>query len=828
MKVGKAALVGVVLVASIGQGSQISRPLPRGPVAEITGDNGLVFRLSEGAEAPDQRREPPAAAQPLDEAATRRVLDRLPPIAAIPTDTTPFAFRPRSLPPPRAGATVAQAFPPPPAPEGGPPPASTAPVTVVRRSPEGDVPLASHLSVTFSQPMVPVGAHEDLALGDVPVRLAPQPEGRWRWVGTRTLLFEPTLRFPMATEYRVEAPAGTRPAVGAPSTAAAAWTFTTPPPTLVRKHPVDAPARRDAVIFAEFDQAIEPQAVLARVRVTSGQGVRGVRLATPEEVQADEEVGRLASRAAAGRWIALRPTEPLPPDSGVTVEIGAGTPSAEGPRVTAAPQRWGFRTFGPLRVSGHRCGWQRGECPPGMAWIVELSNPVDAKAFDKGMVRVAPELPGLSASVHGSTLVVQGRSRPRTTYAVTMAGTLPDVFGQTLGQDATVRFEVTPAQPSVFAPGETLSVLDPNGGARFSAYSTGVAALAVTVHRVAPSDWPAYRTFFERTQRDRTLPAIPGTRVFSRRLPVAGSVDALAETPIDLGPALSAGLGHVIVVVAAADVAPGAERWPGRVVRWVQSTRIGLDAFVDRERLLAWTTSLADGRPLADVEVALLPGASARTGADGLASLALGAAAPALVARRGGDSALLPASAWWWDQRGFVAAGAADRLRWMVFDDRGLYRPGEEARVKGWVRLVARGPRGDVEPAPAAVQSVDYTLRDAQGNEVAKGRAPVSAAGGFDLALALPATMNLGPAALVLTAAAPGVEALQHQHALQVQEFRRPEFEVSASAGPGPHFVGGSAGVEVRAAYFAGGPLPDAPVTWTVRSSPVLFTTQVL
>ncbi len=65
----------------------------------------------------------------------------------------------------------------------------------------------------------------------------------------------------------------------------------------------------------------------------------------------------------------------------------------------------------------------------------------------------------------------------------------------------------------------------------------------------------------------------------------------------------------------------------------------------------------------------------------------------------------------------------------MVFDDRGLYRPGEDVKVKGWVRLIAHGPTGDVEAAPAAVQSVAYVLKDSQGNEVAKGTAAVGALG---------------------------------------------------------------------------------------------------
>ena len=78
---------------------------------------------------------------------------------------------------------------------------------MLRHSAEGEVPLAPPLSVTFSQPMVAVTSHADLAAVARPVRLSPEPPGQWRWVGTKTLIFEPTGRFPMATDYRVEVPA---------------------------------------------------------------------------------------------------------------------------------------------------------------------------------------------------------------------------------------------------------------------------------------------------------------------------------------------------------------------------------------------------------------------------------------------------------------------------------------------------------------------------------------------------------------------------------------------------------------------------------------------
>ena len=73
--------------------------------------------------------------------------------------------------------------------------------------------------------------------------------------------------------------------------------------------------------------------------------------------------------------------------------------------------------------------------------------------------------------------------------------------------------------------------------------------------------------------------------------------------------------------------------------------------------------------------------------------------------------------------------------------------------------------------------------------------------------------MNLGAAVVQLDAAGTALSGSQHTHVFQVQEFRRPEFEVKAQASEGPHVVGGAATVAVSAAYYAGGALPGAEVT---------------
>ena len=143
---------------------------------------GLTMRLSDGkagAPAADRSTLPPT--QPITDAAAKAILDRVSPIGAKPDDTQAFALRDRSQPPPRTGKTIKGTFPVP-NPQAGPPPATNdagKPLTILRWAPEGDVPLAPQLQLTFSQPMVAVTSQDDAA-SVVPVKLTPTPPGRWR------------------------------------------------------------------------------------------------------------------------------------------------------------------------------------------------------------------------------------------------------------------------------------------------------------------------------------------------------------------------------------------------------------------------------------------------------------------------------------------------------------------------------------------------------------------------------------------------------------------------------------------------------------------------
>ncbi|MGH9937627.1 MAG: MG2 domain-containing protein, partial [Blastocatellia bacterium] len=394
--------------------------------------------------------------------------------------------------------------------------------------------------------------------------------------------------------------------------------------------------------------------------------------------------------------------------------------------------------------------------------------------------------------------------------------------------------------PNLAATAEGLAVLDPYSQPNFSIFSVNHGQLKVSLYAVGPESWSQYMAFmrdaqqygYRRGQRGRAMPPI-GRLISSKVVDVAKKQDELAETPIDLKPALNGGFGHVIVNVEA--VQPPRTEWERRSLQvWIQATNLGLDAFVDQSNLTGWVSSLKDGKPLGAVEMAItdyraVEQASARTAANGLANIPLSSRTgkKMLVARNGKDVAFLPEDFGWWDDgnySGWQKQAVGDALIWHVFDDRGMYRPGEEVHVKGWLRSVGMGPKGDVAIATGAT-GVNYILRDSRGNQILNGSARVNALGGFDAAFKLPPTMNLGHAYLMLKAGGGfAADRNEHNHPIRVQEFRRPEYEVKTTASEGPHFVRDHATLTVAANYYAGGGLADSEVQWFVTATPTNFT----
>lgn len=855
--------------------------------------DGLTFRLSDADPSrPDPSRPSPPTATVIPDSDAGKILSRLPAIRTVPDDASDFAKRLGSQPPPKTGTRVPVKFPA--DAESQPPPRADQTkreLSVVRYAPEGNVGLAPDLTITFSQPMVAITS-QDQAAESVPVVITPNVKGQWRWLGTQTLMFDAETRFPMATKFMARVPAGTRSVNGEAIASDFAWEFTTPAPSPVRIYPNGQITRRDQAIFIEFDQAIDPIAAMAKVTLTANGKRLKTRLIYHDEAVRDPSIGSYVANSERTRVLSFRAVnedgssiDALPADATIKYTIDKGFPSAEGPLTTEQEKSYQFKTYGPMKYVRSFCNWERAQnCTPFDPFYVEFTNQIDQSTITAERVIVTPAIDRMNVVPYGNRLQIQGVKKENTEYTIRVKAGLSDAFGQKTNQDSVSTIRTGRSPSNLFSQGGHMSVLDPSGPRSFSIYTINHRSVNVKLYAVSPMD---YGNFLKslRTQDIDTGEKndIPGRLVSNEAIQIASKDGEMVETSIDLSRALTNGLGHVVLLVEPTTRRDRNDR--SRVLKWLQSTQIGIDAFVDHTDIVAFATELKTGKPVGGAKVRLGSGrdlaqvetdeqietagivdriknwvasivpfafwsdgstAESETGtpisvetvpqsynsttaANGVARVRIPPSRAsneqdALIVTRGNDSAILPENSeyYWQTQSNWYPKVHDDQFRWFVFDDRKMYKPGEDVSVKGMIRRYVYGPSGDIEPIGSGSGPISYTVKDQRGNDITTGEVSVNSFGAFDLKFKLKDNVDLGYATISFLSNSLNSS---FSHNFQIQEFRRPEFEVTAKVEtPAPHFVKGNVTVGVEAKYYAGGALPDAATRWTVSATATNYT----
>jgi hypothetical protein len=257
--------------------------------------------------------------------------------------------------------------------------------------------------------------------------------------------------------------------------------------------------------------------MLAAIELAADGQQQAIRMATGEEIEADETVSRLVENSPDERWMVLRPEQTLAADANIYITIGPGAPSAEGPMVTKDHQNFYFQTYAPLRIEEHRCGWSLDSCLPLTPFSIDFNNPIDPDTFDASMLGISPELPGATVEIIGRTIRIRGSSQGQTDYEVTVDKELQDIFGQTLGKEESLTFKVGSARPLLTGPEESLITLDPSSDKPiFTVYSINHNNLRLRAYAVGPEDWPAYQLYLRNRNREDQQVELPGREVLNK------------------------------------------------------------------------------------------------------------------------------------------------------------------------------------------------------------------------------------------------------------------------------------------------------------------------
>ncbi len=770
----------------------------------------------------------PAEAKPLQAEATAALLQRLP--AWPPQELAQeFAKRAEMKPAPRTGETLSVPFPVPADLAAPQPPAEEdidpGQLSVVRYSPEGEVSLAPQIAVTFSHPMIAISSQGE-ASAQVPVQMTPNVEGSWRWLGTKTIVFESTdQRLPMATDYTVTIPKGTKSANGLSLYQDKSFTFSTPSLRYISLWPQGNSNPLNPLMLLSFDQAIDAQKLLPFIEVKADGKVQEFRLATDKELKESSHATSIMKDKPADRFLAIKPTNELPTDSTIEVIVKQGAISAEGNRTTDENQYSRFKTYGPFVIRGSRCGWSDELPPPGTPWNIRFSNDIDEDKFDHDkQIEVSPPLEDMRVRVtfhDSSSVTINGNSKGQTTYKVTFSEDMSDIYGQKLSGNRTVTFNMGSARPDIQGVGGIrevggkMIILAPHEPRSYRFYTRNIPQVEASLYKVKIKDYQQFLAWSSEQQdwevrygHKKARRKSPGTKVFSKTISINGPQDEYIETRLDLTPALEDGLGHAVIHITAQ-----IDKEQRSIIAWVQSTNIGLSTYADDQKLMAWATDLATGQPLAGARI---HGKSAD--ARGMVSIKKSSRLSKLLIAQSGDDVTFVD-----DLKHCFAWGQRDSLQWHAFSDRGIYRPGETANFKGWVRLMTSGPQGDIAPANPRFSSIEWHARDGGNRRIAEGECPLTPYGGFEFALELPQDINLGISVIYLNARPNTPDddtAITFKLiGFAIQEFRRPEFEVSLHAEQSLNLIGTTCQVCATGKYYAGGHLNQAPIHWSVKAS---------
>ncbi|HET9954564.1 MAG TPA: alpha-2-macroglobulin family protein [Polyangiaceae bacterium] len=685
---------------------------------------------------------------------------------------------------------------------------------VVFAAPRGEAAAGAELSLVFSQALR--GLEEAKDAPELP--LSPRVPGKFRYVGTRALVFVPDEgQLPGGTAFRLEVPKGFRSVTGGTLAEPFVLQFETPRPRLTGSEPRTGAegVLPGASLELTFNQAVTPEQVQRFGRLVVNGRALGFASSRPR----DKELN----------VVSVKPREVLPRDRAVEFVLDAGLLGAEGPLTAGIEQKVSFQTLAPLHVTGVECSREKegAPCFPGSSLGVMFSSPVLRTAAEK-LVRV--ESSELHFEDHEATetttyLDLPVRLAPGRTYTVRLGKGLVDIHGQRMDRDFAQTLKVADLAPAVAVglAGAREGTLVPATPGLLPVGAVNAREAALVYAALSPED-------VLRFDRDQVAPQDFLQSKAGRvqvTLPL-GVRNRMSRADVDLSKVLGAQRGPVALESSFLNKEGAREK----AVQLMRVSDLALSAKFSRHGSELWVTHLSSGKPEPGAKVALWLANGKRfeyaADAAGRAAIPARDFAPKFDYESPDRKALLFVTSqsgtdWTYERLSDVMDSwslpvpvddsGELAVRGLLFSDRGVYRPGEVVQVKGIVRRdTARGSAVPVN------EKVTLALNNPSGEEVSRTELTVSRYGTFNAAVNVPKLAELGD--WVFTAAL-GQQKLRH--AVGVLEYRPQEFKVDVSA-PATAIRGQRVDVRVIGEYLYGAKMAGAQANYQATRSEADFT----
>ncbi len=316
---------------------------------------------------------------------------------------------------------------------------------VLPKADSEDIAADAAITVIFNRPVVPLVMAEEAAALPSPISISPEVAGAGEWLNTAIYVFRPEPGFAGGSQYTVTVNPDLAAQDGATLEAPYSWSFSTVEPMVVEVNPK---AQATGILLTDsvqvkFNQAVDRASAEAAFSLTEADGA------------STEGTFEWAEDGAGFRFI---PTSPLKIDTVYDASVKAGIQAVGGGDATREATEWSFVTVpNPAIISTDPRDGATDVYPYGSMTLYFASQMNVDTLQDKITIEPKPwRDPDFYYGDYDFSYNIGFPVEPSTTYTVTIAAGMEDIYGNAISEPRTITFTTAAYEPTfaLEVPGE--------------------------------------------------------------------------------------------------------------------------------------------------------------------------------------------------------------------------------------------------------------------------------------------------------------------------------------------------------------------------------------
>lgn len=678
-----------------------------------------------------------------------------------------------------------------------------------------DVDANTAITVIFNKPVIPIMTLEDQAKLPSPITIQPAISGSGSWVNSSVYVFQPENSLKSGAEYKVSVQSGLKDTTGTALEQPFTWSFSTQSPYVsdfglqyIGQGYFDTVTdiTLEQAFMVTFNQAMDAESVSGALSINNVETGKEV----PVKLEWDET----------GTVVTVTPVQRLSIASFYTLTVHEGAQSQDGGALLQ-PYQIKLNTLPlPAITNTEPAEFTQSNYSPVAS--VYFNTPMRAESI-KNRVKILPESKEPLSVVYqegANRLDIIGL-KPSTQYVIRVLPGMTDVYGNAINSEYKFTFETAsiPAQARLLTAGYPLIFRQKSDQSIFFEYSN-IQSADISLYKLS---FDELAPLMNGTLDINNLPKENGTLIKEWTPELKAEKDQYARISMHLDEEKSLEPGYYYLGLNARPLEPLGRFWQGIIIV-VSNNNLTLKA--TQGEALAWLLNADTGQPVPGETLLFYndkieQAGSAVTDKNGIVHLTEATNVQYVRAESDKNSAM---TALWWGSGVNVGEYGIWTDYWSeikntfvyTYTERPLYRPNQQVYIKGIVRA-----NDDLHYSLPTQKKMYLSIDNDQG-KLYGDYVTLSKNGTFASEYALSPSAPVGNYTVTVRETEESENILSWMD-FRVAEYVKPEFEVTASAVPGQVLSGEDVTFSLDAAYYSGGALSNANVSWFLESQPYFY-----